>query len=88
MPLIADADLKRRLHFFGENQLNDWLKTASPEQSRWVSENCFTASKGSHLVIPSQDGSISDAMIGTSGDAYRDGAIASRLPQGAYVIEG
>ena len=87
MPLIADADLKRRLHFFGENQLNDWLKTASPEQSRWVSENCFTASKGSQLVIPAPDGSISDAMIGTSGDAYRDGAIASRLPQGAYVIE-
>ena len=88
MSLIADAERKRRLHFVDEKQLQTWLGTASPEQSHWISENSFTASKGSQLVIPAQDGSISDAMIGTSGDAYRDGAIASRLPQGAYVIEG
>ena len=88
MPLIAETDHPRRLHILGEAQLKDWLKSASPEHTNWVHDHGFTASKGSHLVLPSSDGRISDAMIGTSGDAYRDGAMAARLPQGAYVMEG
>ena len=88
MPLIADADHIRRLHVLTETQLEDWLKTASPAQARWIAENGFKASKGSQLVLPSPDGSISDAMVGASGDSYRDGAMASRLPQGAYQLDG
>jgi leucyl aminopeptidase len=88
MTLISGSEKPRNLHIFNKDQFTDWVQAASAEQVRWAEDHGFTATRDTRLVVPNKDGHIEAAIIGTSGDAYRDGAMAARLPQGAYKIEG
>lgn len=86
MPLISKSAQARQLHILTKEEFSKWKATASPELVCWAEDHGFTASEDTHLVLPSQDGHIEGAIIGSSGDSYRDGAMAARLPQGAYQL--
>jgi leucyl aminopeptidase len=86
--LTSGAGNPRNLHFLNKDQFKNWLKKASAEQVRWAEDHGFTAAKDTRLVLPDKAGRIDAAIIGASGNPYRDGAMAARLPQGVYKIEG
>ncbi len=88
MPLIAPTSSARQLHIFNHDQFAAWKADASPALCRWVDDHGFNGAKNTNLVLPGTDGGIAGAIIGASGDAYRDGAMAARLPQGIYELDG
>ena len=88
MPLISASDKARQLHIHTKDEFSEWKTSANPELVRWADDHGFKAAKSTHLVLPGVDGSVLGAIVGSSGDAYRDGAMAARLPQGAYQIDG
>ncbi len=88
MPLIAPTSSARSLHILNQDQFSTWKASASPAVCRWADDHGFSAKKNTNLVLPAEDGGISGAIIGASGDAYHDGAMAARLPQGVYECAG
>ncbi|MCE2517796.1 MAG: leucyl aminopeptidase family protein [Alphaproteobacteria bacterium] len=88
MPLIASSPAPRALHIMDSPTFADWLDTAPGHLKNWVEGHGFSARKNSALVLPAEDGAVTGAVIGSSGDAYVDGAMASRLPAGAYQLQG
>ena len=88
MPIRSESDNTRQLHIFTKDEFSSWKESASDALCRWADDHGFTSAKNTSLVLPGPDGSITGAIVGASGDAYRDGAVAARLPQGAYQIDG
>lgn len=88
MPLIAHHDTPRRLQMITKDGFENWRQSASSQHRIWAEDHGFSANKNTSLVLPDQDGHIAAAMIGAGQNDYTDGAMASRLPQGAYQIEG
>ena len=88
MPLIDRHDSPRQLHIMTSDEFSSWQKTASPMQKAWVDDHGFAAQKNTSLVLPSSEGHIEGAIIGAGASDYVSGAMASRLPQGAYQIPG
>lgn len=86
MTLIASSSSARALHIMDPDAWATWLQTAPPHLKNWAEGHGFAAAASSALVLPAQDGAVMGAVIGTSGDAYVDGAMASRLPAGAYRL--
>ena len=93
MPLIAQHDAPRPLHVMTSDDLADWQKTASPMLNNWIAQHGFTAQKNTSLVLPSPEGEIAGAIIGQGNkkggtNDYTSGAMAARLPQGVYQLDG
>ncbi len=88
MPLIDRHDNPRQLHVMTSDEFSSWQKTASPMITAWVDDHGFSAQKNTSLVLPSSEGHIEGAIIGAGASDYVSGAMASRLPQGAYLIPG
>ena len=93
MPLISLHDTARSLTprpltVMTKDDCSAWAKTAPASQVTWAEEHGFTAKNKTSLMLPDADGRIVGALLGSSGNDYTDGAMASRLPQGAYQMAG
>ena len=96
MPLTfapPDADALS-LHIIEQADLEDWLKTQPAQVADWVSDNGFSASLGSTLVVPNTKGRVDMALFGY-GDAARRArgrfhlaSAATSLPEGVYRAVG
>ena len=89
----ADADAIP-LHVVEQPNLTDWLSTLAEEHAAWINAAGFSASLGSHVLVPDGNGGIAMALAGY-GDAARRArgrfhlaAVASALPEGTYRLEG
>jgi len=67
----------------------DWKKSASPAQGRWVEDSGFKASPGQFCALPGADGVLESWLFGVEdhGILYQLSPLAAGLPQGAYRLE-
>ena len=69
--------------------LEDWKKSASPAQRKWVEDSGFKASPGQFCALAGADGVLESWLFGVEdqGFLYRLAPLAVGLPQGAYRLE-
>ena len=88
MSFLNHHDHPRRLDILDQQALSAWLDTASDHIKTWVNDHGFSAKAKTHVVWPLDDGRIGGAVMGKDEDDYVNGAMSSRLPQGAYEMSG
>lgn len=83
----AETDKPRQLWALDTESLKDWLAAQSASVRDWVEQQGFTASSGTHCVIPGDDG-IAGALIGLGGqsDPWTGGNLGRDLPHGTYSL--
>jgi leucyl aminopeptidase len=77
------------LHPLNKGGFEDWKKTASPAQVKWVEDYGFKASPGQFCALPGADGVLESWLFGVEdqGFLYQLAPLAAGLPQGAYRLE-
>lgn len=79
------------VHPVTATSLDSFLQALNqPAAAAWASINKFKAKNGELLLLPSEQGAVSAAVLGV-GDAYDDmwayAALPGKLPPGTYKIE-
>jgi len=88
MSFLNHHDQPRSLDVLDQKAFSAWLDAASQQIKTWAHDHGFTAKAKTHLIWPSEDGGIGGAVMGADADDFVTGAMASRLPAGAYEISG
>ncbi|MEX0758294.1 MAG: hypothetical protein WD100_01825, partial [Tistlia sp.] len=77
-----------------EAALRGWLAGQSAALRAWLEATGFTASAGSHALVPGGDGRLSLVLLGVEAGPGRDptadlwayGGLPASLPQGSYRL--
>jgi leucyl aminopeptidase len=80
----------RVIHLLGPQQLDHWRAQAPGRIVRWLEDNGFTATTGTSLHVPGEDGQLEMVIAGLGGGSagVREiAALAERLPPGTYRLE-
>ncbi len=69
--------------------LERWKAAAPPAQARWVENAGFKAAAGELCALPGEGGAVEAWLFGVqeTGDLAQLGALAGRLPAGAYRLD-
>ena len=69
--------------------LEDWKKSASPAQAKWVEDSGFKAKSGQFCAVPGSDGVLESWLFGVreQGFLYRLCSVAAGLPQSVYRLD-
>jgi leucyl aminopeptidase len=67
----------------------DWKKSASPAQAKWVEDSGFKAKPGQFCAVPGSDGVLESWLFGVRerGFLYRLCSVAAGLPQAVYRLD-
>jgi leucyl aminopeptidase len=69
--------------------LDNWKKSASPAQAKWVEDSGFKAKPGQFCAVPGNDGVLESWLFGVRerGFLYRLCSVAAGLPQAVYRLD-
>jgi leucyl aminopeptidase len=69
--------------------LEDWKKSASAAQGKWVEDSGFRASAGQICALPGADGVLDSWLFGVAeeGGLYWLSSVAAALPKGTYRLD-
>ena len=94
MSYISHSELKENqpitpIRPVSKNGLEDWKKSASTAQGKWVEDSGFKASAGQFCALPGADGVLDSWLFGVAeeGALYRLSSLAAALPQGIYRLD-
>lgn len=91
MPRFADAEEEAvPVWPVSASTVEAWSTTLTAPQNAWIGVQGFSGKRGTHLAIPSEDGSIGGIVFGlgqggAEGRVFGD--LAFDLPEGTYRIE-
>lgn len=95
MPMLKFADTQDNactVHVLSSSELEGWRADQPEAINTWIEGTGFTASPGTVSLIPGQDGTLRDVLVGAEPNRDRKrfalAAIVPSLPDGVYRLSG
>lgn len=84
--LTAESDNSKPIFRCNKSSWKDWKDQADPRWKNWIESNSFNPSHNKILSLPDTDHRLEAILQSDSGNAFDDGAHASKIPSGCYSL--